>query len=1536
MSSNIDCGSTMDSFEISMKLSDPIYNEEDNQFRMEEDAIPDYVFPRENENNFNEIISSGNLYNNQIYYENNSYGEDVNMACLNSNLNENNTSSSSSNSKNFNKKKRSSLSSNTSEGGAFKLKHELTSEDDIPEEVTLSGDYGITYRYIAEFSIYNNKLSRMMPLDCLPNKFESIYFMNEEGTLDSFVKAADPEVNVDSNYMGATEKSQDDQSFEELTLVGTLIPFEYILNYEKEKTNILKDNFRKLQRIRQKGGGSYKPKKMKEMPKSILKQGDLKTFQITCKIHSWTIEFGGNLFDTPHIWVNSMSENRSTKTCYRLCWPASKYVKLFSSAKVKFEVISRLIKTLLSPNSNRIGYKTFLDQVTGKLVDKSSNKPVSKQQTEEQTSEQIPEMSPEPASETSSPTKKACKDTNPSVDQSTTAWGEPLFVAGLSEKEVLLMFPFIEFYLQTYSKKYNLSKTLGLQIITSMKNKLTKMILSEDPTLDESYISSNINSLLQNNELSEKIFTSNKLQASSVTCATTANNLKRRRSSVNKGEDSLKFALVKFKDFTDSFGTCQKILKISDFCHSFGDFLELPIYSSSLLSIQSFQSKSFVLEKSKCISLEILNQVYLELNKVIGKLREERASGLISQEGLCSLIKVVQAFPQNTLFSTIKCLVNAISEKVFNLKKNNTEDSSQTVKTSPSIKRSYSSFRNDSEHSDSESDLKSSEIKLKLLDTLSINKSSIDCVSWPVILDLLLAKMNESSMNELSDYLDESTFDDYNSGEQLIVEETKMESCDITPNQNSPSQSKKQDKNNSLCALNSESFFEILNWSIDTLGSGKIGKEFIDNAFNSQKKKINIGRNDNFIGVDRFSNKYFLFNNINTQNTLYKSVIIVSSCMEGLNNKYISHSTPCTNPLCTLLAEGNLPYNLVSTPEVAEIQNFLRLNSTSATISSKPVVKSTEPNYKFVSKKKEIETLINSLCEDHFCEFQLKLKLKSAFNGKEFEHETFNSAKYVQECIGNNKPVFVPFNISLLRIDQEKQFFYFSVINIIKEITTIYLKITLPMVVCANNDTQTHFSILDKIFALSTQVFGQFTKGVDVTYYSSQETFKQITILIKQICETTMDSLETFGIQLDKQTSQKHSLWIRELDALGGIHPPEGETQIPLGDIITSSFNKRISIIAAYLKIWMQSIVPSDLITISTGGSISYELSGFNQDSILTSRSGFVYNKEEFISIIGKNYEKKLDYIEKQIPDQMDQFYYFKSGHFLVNLSWMNSILTKNRKVNGAMLRFIEKFTEIPAHMANIEKIKVMNICYNVGNLANNHQSAEIDSNNNTQEDNEVTIYPFILINCQVTPRLNSSCTDELVELVDNLKESFENIQHLNIEHFSRKRTSNRIKNNNLSNSYRDAMIADSTFTIAESRETFIKKNLSYDQESQNETRYISLILPLDLITQNNGLPAGRLSHLQRRSFEIFNFRPTTPFYIIREDIFKSSIKEITEKSSFKVSYNLGEKTHNGFIRRIIIEDYDVWDCMIVESDDSKKNKDCVLVCLNLWQIISN
>lgn len=286
MSSNTDCGSTMDSFEISAKLSDSMYNEEEGRFRADEDVIPDYVFPQESENNFNDIMSSGggHLYGGQGYYENN-YAEDVNMACLDSDLNQGGGDKVAPG-----KKRRSSLSSNASEG-AFKLRHELTPEADIPEEVTLSGEHGIAYRYIADFSIYNNKLSRMVPLDYLPNKFESIYFVGEEGTLDSFVKMADSETTTGAKET-AEKRPQEDQSCEELTLIGTLIPSEYILSHEKERTAILKDNFRKLQRVRQKGAGTYKPRKTKEIPRSILKQGGgFKTFQITCRIHSWTIEF---------------------------------------------------------------------------------------------------------------------------------------------------------------------------------------------------------------------------------------------------------------------------------------------------------------------------------------------------------------------------------------------------------------------------------------------------------------------------------------------------------------------------------------------------------------------------------------------------------------------------------------------------------------------------------------------------------------------------------------------------------------------------------------------------------------------------------------------------------------------------------------------------------------------------------------------------------------------------------------------------------------------------------------------------------------------------------------------------------------------------------------------------------------------------------------------------------------------------------------------------------------------------------------------
>lgn len=1531
MSSNTDCGSTMDSFEISMKLSDSIYNEEESRFREDEDVIPDYVFPQESENNFDEIISSGGgLYNGQDYYESN-YVVDVNMACLDSDLNQGGESKVSS------KKRRSSLSSNASEG-TFKHRHGLTPETDIPGEVTLGGDNGITYRYIADFSIYNNKLSRMMPLDCLPNKFESIYFVGEEGTLDSFVNVADSETSIGAKGV-AERKPQEDQSCGELTLIGTLIPYEYILGYEKERTVILKDNFRKLQRVRQKGVGSYKPRKTKEMPRSILKQGGLKTFQVTCRIHSWTIEFGANLFDTPYIWACSVSGDGCSKVCYRLCWPASKYSKLFSSAKVKFEVISRLIKTLLSPSSNRMGYKTFLDQITGKLADKPA-KPVLKNPEEEQAPEQTPEAASEPASETSSPSKKASKGVVSVEDsQQTTVWGEPMGVVGLSEREVLLMLPFIEYYLQTYSKKHNLSKTLGLQIVTSMKNKLTKMILSEDSTLDENYISSNITGLLQNSDLVEKIFDSGKQKTSSGVGAAGGVNSKKRRSSVSKNEDSLKLVLPRFKDFMESFASCQRILRISDFCNSFGDILELPVHSASLLSLQSFHSRGFSLEKSKCVSSEIMDQVYLEYNKVVARLKDERDSGLVSQEGLCGLIKIMRSFPQSTLFSTLRSLVNAISERVLVSKKAGSEDSGQAGgKTAPGVKRSYYSFRNESEQSDSESDAKSGdEPGLKFLEALNVSREVIDSVSWPVALEKILAKMSESDRSGLGDYLDETGFEDYSSGEQrLLTEEeqqqegTGAEMAGIASARSPPGLSRRHDRSD-LCALSNDSFLEVLNWSVATLGEGKIGREFIEHAYNSQKKKNSMGRNDGLIGVDRFSNKYFLFRNITTQSTLSKSVVIVPSCMDGFNNAAIAHPVPCANPLCTVSRETGSPCGLVSSPEIAEMKNFLRMKSTQKDERSSP----SAPSYKIVSKKKDIESLMNSLCGDHFCEFQLKLKLKSTFNCREFEHEPFNPERYVQECISQGRPVFLPFNMSLPRMDLEKQFFYLSVLNIIKEVSVVYLKAVFPMVVCVMNQIQTHFSILDQILGLSTQVFDRFAKEVDVTYYSSQEVLGRTAQLIKAVCEAAMGSVGSFGIQVDKRTSQTHSQWMRELEALGGIdHPPEGEARISLGEAISSSHNKRLSVIAVYLKQWVRSIVPSDLIAISTGGSGWWPGPGQDDPAASFGRGGFIYDREEFVSAVGDSSEKRLKSLETLVPRQLDQLYYFKSGHLLVNLSWMNSVLTKNRKANGAILRLIEKFTDIPAHMASVEKIKVVSVCYNSGSRGDGPTDAGSGGSSPGEGEAAAVVPPFILIGCQVATRQNPHCADDAVEMVDRLKRSFEQIQQLSIEHFSRKRTSNRIKNNNLSNSYRDAMIADSTFTITEPRDTFIKKNLSYDQESQNETRYISIILPLSLSGQNHGLPAGRLSHLQRRSFEIFSFKPTTPFYIVSEQVFRASVKDMAERCSFKISYSLGERSYGGFIRRIIIEDYDVWDCIVVENEESKKNKDNVLVCLNLWQVL--
>ncbi|KAK6588203.1 hypothetical protein RS030_6902 [Cryptosporidium xiaoi] len=1448
-------------------------------------------------------------------------------------------------------KRKSSISSNNSESrGSVRGKQDVTIEEDIPEEVTYtSGDSCIKYRYIADFCIYNNKLSRMIPLDSIKNNYESIYFSSKKSTLDYFVTYEG------SNDKNSTSELKKENNNDEFTMTGYLIPFNYILSYDKEKSTILRDNYKKLLKARQKGGVSsgFKSKKVKEIPKSLLKQEGFNSFPITCRIHSWTIEFGSNIYDPPYIWINSIPLKGDQKTCYRLIWPANKYSKYYSAAKLKFDIITRLVKTLLSPNSNRIGYRTFLDRVTGKSQDKSPNKKqIASTETDglnctnEDNSDQVSAGSTvsggTPANSTLKKTSKesisSSNDTNFSM-----AWGDPVCIPGSTEKDVLLMYKFIENYLKAYSERHNLSKTLGIQILVTMRNKLVKMISSEDSSLSESEISSNLDNYLENIDLMEKIFSCNKLQSKAIGLVagsrndlggvnvSNGNNLKRRRSSVSKAEDALKNYLPKIKCYADSFDNCLGVLRMSFFLGVYGEYLDLPINSSSLLSIQSYYSRIFPENNSTCI--EIIKCFYFEYKNIIERQRNKlKENGRkVIQEDLVEFISIVNLFPKSLFFSISSKMVSFISDKLLPSKLGLVpeETNSDNSLGSRQIKRAATSllFNPDSSGVDIKvGDSLLSEFNSSLLNDI-INKYYVDDVTWPIILGEIQKRL-ESISNYFEDFGEDD--DDHGQDERNTNENFQCR-IDINGTKKENNEEEKIKGKNSSCdyfennaeaMFHKDSFLGVMSWMIDTLFSEKLGKEFMDqiNAMQSTfvnssapgKKKTNVslGRNDNLIGTDRYSNKYYIFNNTKTSNTLNKSLVIVPSCSESLNNEYLIHRSQCNNPICTKTA--------IDKSESISLGIYGFENKKACTAFENKVERKSWSCYRYLTKKKDLDTLMTCLNEEHYCEFQLKLKLRSIFSGKEFEHDQFNPNEYVKNKIKDKEQVIVPFGFNSIGIDMEKQYICFSLLSLFKQVSVMYMKMLFPLLVCIRNELETHFQIMDLLFKLSFTIFELFINGHGTTQTAFDTVIKELASLIKLVSESILDCLSSFGIVFDKTSERNYKLWLQHFE--GNVNMESHEK-----DGFGLFLGRKISVICLYLKIFAFKIIPKDILDMSFGRNCvsHFDFNGNN---------GYVNDRDAFISMLdnGNSGGKSQSRISRFIPRQSDSLYYFRSGHLLVILEWINSIISERKGNCDDYVRFIEHFYEMSENVSPIEKVKVENICYNFGDEQN---SAE----------NETSLTPFVLLNCRLFPRKNETVPDDIESQLERLKENIDAADSLGRDFVSRKRTSNRIKNNNLSNSYREAIIADSTFTMAESRESFVRSNIKYIKKSRDdngEYLNISLILPVRFNSKrSNGVPGpfGRSiitkSTIQKKSLEIQGFQPTTPFYLVNDLLFRDSIERFLSRNGSRVDYFIGDKVYHGVIIRLTTDGDDIWDCILVENDDLK-NKERSIVCLNLWQII--
>eukprot|EP01054_Gregarina_sp_Poly1_P000633 Gregarina_sp_Poly_1__632@NODE_114_length_13862_cov_162_782240_g101_i0_p2_GENE_NODE_114_length_13862_cov_162_782240_g101_i0NODE_114_length_13862_cov_162_782240_g101_i0_p2_ORF_typecomplete_len765_score128_84DNMT1RFD/PF12047_8/1_6e16DNMT1RFD/PF12047_8/5_9e03_NODE_114_length_13862_cov_162_782240_g101_i062908584 len=206
----------------------------------------------------------------------------------------------------------------------FKYGEEHYPEETVPDVFTCKESDGTVCRYITNFLVYNKRGERLLPIEVL-----------------------------DQPRHGA------------LVLYGSLLPSETIVN-----TNVSTDSS---------GRSGVRPlrSRIDKRRGSIKRRGDDDNstpppYPVRVELSEWCIDYGQSPQNVPFIWLISRWENY-----YRLEKPAGRYIPTFGSAKLKFEVCTRVIKCLqLRPEYS---YKEMVDLLTA-----SSRQERTKRRLEEQ------------------------------------------------------------------------------------------------------------------------------------------------------------------------------------------------------------------------------------------------------------------------------------------------------------------------------------------------------------------------------------------------------------------------------------------------------------------------------------------------------------------------------------------------------------------------------------------------------------------------------------------------------------------------------------------------------------------------------------------------------------------------------------------------------------------------------------------------------------------------------------------------------------------------------------------------------------------------------------------------------------------------------------------------------------------------------------------------------------------------------------------------------------------------------------------------
>ncbi|XP_053993202.1 uncharacterized protein LOC128884138 [Hylaeus volcanicus] len=210
----------------------------------------------------------------------------------------------------------------------FKYGEEHYPEETVPPEYTFTETDGTVCRYITNFLVYNKRGERLLPIEVLDQP--------RHGALVLY-----------GSLLPATTMSQENSR---LGKRGGDVELEKMRGGKKRGVGSGNTTTGLSKRHTSNGTGSTHINDSSRMNVT-------QTYPVRVELAEWCIDYGQEPSNVPFIWLISRWD-----VYYRLEKPAGRYIPTFATAKMKFEVSTRVIKTLQhQPDTD---YKILVDLLT--------------------------------------------------------------------------------------------------------------------------------------------------------------------------------------------------------------------------------------------------------------------------------------------------------------------------------------------------------------------------------------------------------------------------------------------------------------------------------------------------------------------------------------------------------------------------------------------------------------------------------------------------------------------------------------------------------------------------------------------------------------------------------------------------------------------------------------------------------------------------------------------------------------------------------------------------------------------------------------------------------------------------------------------------------------------------------------------------------------------------------------------------------------------------------------------------------------------